>query len=406
MPAFVFPGQGSQRPGMGRPWTDHPSWELVADASEAAGRDLAHLLLDASAAELTETRNAQLATFTISLIVVDAVERLGIEPTACAGHSVGEYTALVAAGALGFEDGVRVVAERGEAMQSAADASPGVMVVLSGCDADTADIACRLADGEVWVANHNSAEETVIAGEADAVARASARALLLGARRVAPVAVGGAFHTPFMASARPRLRKALAAAVFHEPEIPVVANVDASAHTTAEDWHLLLSAQLCSPVRWLQSVLRLGGVTDHSAEMEQLFVELGPGESLSAMVRQTLPSVTCVAVAAPDDLDRLVDAVAGDSALHAFAAGHQGEQLYVSERVVISPAAGVFTPTDDFTEEVLDPATGIPVEVGSLLGTVASSEVRSPFSGRLMGMLAQPGERVQTGQPIAWLHAL
>ncbi|MBO0729284.1 MAG: ACP S-malonyltransferase, partial [Acidimicrobiaceae bacterium] len=148
MPAFVFPGQGSQRPGMGRAWTEHPSWELVEDASSGSGRDLAHLLLTADAEELTQTRNAQLATFTFSMVVLDAVERLGIEPTACAGHSLGEYSALVAAGALGFDDGVRVVAERGDAMQAAADAHPGVMVVLSGCDADTADIACRLADGE------------------------------------------------------------------------------------------------------------------------------------------------------------------------------------------------------------------------------------------------------------------
>src|SRR5579875_2933744 len=169
MPAFVFPGQGSQRPGMGRPWVDHASWELVRDASDASGRDLQHLLLDADAAELTETRNAQLATVTLSMVVLDAVERLGIEPTACAGHSVGEYTALVASGALGFEDGVRLVAERGEAMQSAADAVTGAMVVVTGVDADTVDVACRLADGEVWLANYNSPEETVIAGEASAV---------------------------------------------------------------------------------------------------------------------------------------------------------------------------------------------------------------------------------------------
>ncbi|MBO0731201.1 MAG: hypothetical protein J2P57_18235, partial [Acidimicrobiaceae bacterium] len=292
----------------------------------------------------------------------------------------------------------RVVAERGDAMQAAADAHPGVMVVLSGCDADTADIACRLADGEVWVANHNTDDETVIAGEATAVARAEQRAMALGARRATPVAVGGAFHTPFMTPARARLRKALGSATFHEPEIPVVANVDALPHATAEDWELLLSAQLCSPVRWRQSVLRLGGVTDGSADTERLFVELGPGESVSLMVRRTLPSVTCLAVTAPDDLDRLVDTLAGDSALHAFATGHQGEQLYVSERVVISPAAGVFAPAEGLQEAAA-------VEVGALLGMVADEEVRSPFAGRLMGVLAHPGERVQTGQPIAWLHS-
>jgi [acyl-carrier-protein] S-malonyltransferase len=402
VPAFVFPGQGSQRPGMGRSWTGHPSWELVLDASEAAGRDLAHLLLDASAETLMETRNAQVATFTMSLLVLDAVERLGIEPTACAGHSVGEYTALVAAGALGFEDGARLVAERGDAMQAAADAEPGVMTVVSGSDAETVDIACRLADGPVWLANDNSADETVIAGERQAVARAGARAAELGARALAPVAVGGAFHTPFMTPARNRLRKALDGATFHDAEIPVVANVDARPHADAGAWELLLTAQLTSPVRWRQSILHLGGLVDRSADTERLIVELGPGSSLSRLVRQTLPNATVVSVSSPDDLDRLVDAVAGNTALRAFASGHAGEHLYVSERVVIAPAAGVFEPAADGAAP--PPGADEPVEVGSLLGRVSGAEVRSPFEGRIMGMLAEPGERVKAGQPIAWLR--
>jgi [acyl-carrier-protein] S-malonyltransferase len=385
---------------MGRPWVDHPSWDVVDDASAAAGRDIARLLLDASFEELTETRNAQLATFTFSLLVIDAIERLGIEPTGVAGHSVGEYSALAASGALGFEDGVRVVAERGEAMQAAADAQPGVMSVIAGCDADTVDIACRLADGEVWVANFNSAEETVVAGEAGAVARAGAEAIEMGARKVSPVAVSGAFHTPFMAPARNRLRKILATITFHDAEIPVIANVDARRHTSAADWDRLLSAQLVSPIRWRQSILRLGGLMERGTDAERLFVELGPGDALSTMITDTLPSVTTVAVSAPADLDRLVDAVSGNTALHAYALGHQGEHLYVSERVVISPGPGIFEPAPG-----LDLQAGTPIEVGTLLGTVAGTEVRSPFAGRLEGALAHPGERVQTGQPIAWLHA-
>ncbi len=409
MPAFVFPGQGSQRPGMGRAWSEHPSWELVGDASEAAGRDLAWLLLEADAETLTETRHAQLATFTMGLLVLDAVERLGIEPTSCAGHSVGEYSALVAAGALGFEDGVRVVAERGEAMQAAADAKPGVMALFDGCDADTGDIACRLADGEVWVANVNTPDEVVVAGEAGAVERAGGRARLLGARRVAPVAVGGAFHTPFMVPARDRLGKALAAAAFHQPDAAVVANVDALPHVTSEDWALLLLAQLVSPVRWRQSILRLAGLGPSAAGVdvgggEELFVEIGPGGSLSRMIRATVPGVATVAVASPDDLDHLVDVVAGDAAFRRYAAGHQGERLYVSERMVISPAAGVFTPAGpaDAGDRLAPLAANI--EVGDLVGSVGDVEVRSPFSGELMGMLAHAGERVQAGQPIAWLR--
>src|SRR5215510_8552077 len=136
MIVFTFPGQGSQRPGMGAPWRDHPSWELVVEASDLAGRDLAHLLLDAGPDELTAIRNSQLATFVLSLVVLDAVERLGVTPARLAGHSLGEYTALVAAGALGFEDGVRLVAERGEAMQAAAEEREGTMAAVLGLDDD------------------------------------------------------------------------------------------------------------------------------------------------------------------------------------------------------------------------------------------------------------------------------
>jgi [acyl-carrier-protein] S-malonyltransferase len=390
---------------MGRPWTEHPSWEIVEDASVASNRDLAHLLLDAGSGELTETRNAQLATFTFSLVILDAVERLGIEPTRVAGHSVGEYAALAASGAIGFDDSVRLMSERGEAMQAAADARPGIMTVVTGCDPDTVDIACRLADGEVWVANFNSPTETVIAGDTDSVARAGEIAMSMGARRLIQVSVGGAFHTPLMASARNRVRKAIAGVTFHDADIPVVANVDGRVHTSAADWPLLLSAQLCSPIRWTEGIMRLGGLEEPrpgelSLSPTQLFVELGPGDSISTMLRHTLPGVTTVAVSVPEDLDLLVDAVSGNSALHTYALGHQGEQLYVSERVVISPSAGIFEPA---AEPALGPEC--PIEVGTLLGTVSGSEVRSPFAGTLKGHLAHPGERVQSGQPIAWLHS-
>lgn len=398
MPAFVFPGQGAQRPGMGTPWLEHPSWEVVDEASEAAHRDIGLLLTDAGEEELTETRNAQVATFTFSLLVLDAVERLGIEPTRLAGHSVGEYTALAASGALGFEESIRLVAERGEAMQAAADASNGVMTVISGCDGDSVDIACRLADGEVWVANFNSAEETVVAGEPESVERAARIAMEMGARRSAPVRVGGAFHTPFMAPARERLRKMLANVTLHDPETPVVSNVDGRFHTRGDDWKVLLSAQLCSPIRWHQSVMRLAGLDDPNMDIEKVFVELGPGDSLCAMIRRTLPTATTLTVSTPADLDVLVESLTGADALHAYALHHQGELLYVSERVVISPSAGVFEPAPD------GPTTGERIEVGTLLGTVAGQEVLAGFAGTLQGCLAQPGERVQAGQPIVWLH--
>jgi [acyl-carrier-protein] S-malonyltransferase len=407
VPAFVFPGQGSQRPGMGRPWIDHPSWELVVDASEVTNRDLSHLLLEAGLEELTETRNAQLATFTLGLVVLDAVERMGIEPTACAGHSLGEYTALVAAGALSFEDGVSLVAERGEAMQAAADERSGIMVALEDIDDETADVACRRADGDVWVANYNAPGHGVLAGDAPSVETALEIATSLGARRGRLLPVGGAFHTPFMAPARPRLRKALRDATFHPPEVPVIANVDAQPHETAEEWRSLLSAQLASPVRWRQTVLQLVGLAGEDragqgADGHHLFAEIGPGGVLTGLLRRTVPGVNAVAVAVPADLDRLVEGLAGATALQSFAASHHGEHLYVSERMVISPCAGVFEPVEGSAGTGTE---GTVIQVGALLGRVAGEDVRSPFGGRLMGMLALPGERVQIGQPVAWLRA-
>lgn len=399
MPAFMFPGQGSQRTGMGRAWVDHPSWDVVADASEVAGRDLGWLLVDAGPEELTLTSNAQLATLTFSLIVLDAVERLGIEPTACAGHSLGEYTALVAAGALSFDDGVAVVAERGNAMQAAAEDQPGTMKVILGLNDAAADVACYRADGDVWVANYNAPDNVVIAGDHASIDDAVSQATALGARKILPVHVSGAFHTPFMAPARNRLRKALRSATFREPEVPVVANVDALPHESAEEWELLLSAQLCSPVRWRQSVLRL---SELAGTGERLYVELGAGGVLSGLARRIVPGATAISVATPVDLDRVVEAVSGHSALHTYAASHHGEHLYVSERLVISPCAGVFQPATTGGEP---PAEGAAVEVGTAVGLVGEQEVRSPFAGRLMGMLALPGERVQSGQPVAWLRA-
>jgi [acyl-carrier-protein] S-malonyltransferase len=145
MLAFTFPGQGSQRPGMGQPWVGHESWELVTEASDISGRDVGRLLLDADAEELKDTRNAQLTTFVSSLMVLDAVERLGIEPSLCAGHSLGEYTALAATGALGFDEGIRLVVARADAMHDAGIESPGTMAAVLGLDDDEVETACRLA---------------------------------------------------------------------------------------------------------------------------------------------------------------------------------------------------------------------------------------------------------------------
>ncbi len=408
MLAFTFPGQGSQRQGMGQPWVDHPSWEVVGEASEVAGRDLARLLLEADQDELTLTANAQLATYVLSLVVLDAIERVGIEPTSCAGHSLGEYTALTASGALGFEDGVRLVVERGEAMHHTAEERVGTMAAILGADDDTVEAACQRAEGEVWVANYNAPSQVVIAGTPDAVAVAGGIAKELGARRVMAFPVAGAFHTALMAPARARLRKALADTPFTDPEIPVVANVDARVHPTAEEWPALLSAQLCSPIRWRQSLATLAelGATQ--------LVEVGPGGVLTGLTRRTLPDAQALAVASPDDLGVLVDTLSGTETWHTYASQHQGEHLYTSERVVVSPRAGVFTPDAGLSapgpggleapSAAAATASGAELLVGGLLGLVGDSEVRTPFAGRVVGFLAHPGERVVAGQPLAWLR--
>ncbi|MHB1775164.1 MAG: ACP S-malonyltransferase [Acidimicrobiales bacterium] len=405
MLVFTFPGQGSQRSGMGRPWVDHPSWEVVTEAS-ATGRDLAALLLDAPMEELTETANAQLATFVQSLVVLDAVERLGLSPAACAGHSLGEYTALVASGAVSFEDGLRLVAARGDAMARAGEDAPGTMAALLGIDDDDAEAACQRAEGDVWVANYNAPGQVVVAGTADAVAKASSIARELGARRVLPIPVSGAFHTPLMAAARPPLRKALGDATFLAPEVPVVANVDARVHSDPAEWPGLLSAQLCSPVRWRQTLEALAGLGATT------LVELGPGGVLSGLARRVVPELHALAVATPDDLDTLIDSLGPDGS-RPDAHAHQGEHLYMSERVVVSPSAGIFLPE----QTLAAPGTGLlpgtgggdgqapsGVAVGDLVGRVGVAEVRTPFAGQVVRWLAAAGERVQEGQPLLWLR--
>ena len=385
--AFTFPGQGSQKPGMGQPWLDHESWELVEEASEAAGRDVAYLLLEAGTDELTQTRNAQLSTYVLSLVVLDAVERLGVEPSIAAGHSLGEYSALTAAGALDFADGVRLVTERGEAMQVAAEERPGTMAAVLGLDDDKVEVACMRAAADVWPANFNAPGNVVIAGDAGGIDAASTIAKDLGASKVLPIKVGGAFHTPLMTPARERLKKALSEVQFREMDIPVVANVDATSHDDTTEWPGLLSAQLCSPVSWRQSLHTLadGGVVT--------FVELGPGTVLAGTVKRTLDGTKAISVNTPADLDTLLERIEGESA----AAHHEGEHLFMTERVVVSPAAGLFEPAPDLDR-------GKPVHAGDLLGTVGDAEVRSPFSGRIEGVLAHLGERVMSRQPIAWLR--
>ena len=388
MLAFTFPGQGSQRPGMGRPWAAHESWEVVLEASDMASRDIARLLLDADADELKDTRNAQLTTFVSSLMVLDAVERLGIEPSFCAGHSLGEYTALTATGALGLSEGVALVATRADAMHEAGIASPGTMAAILGLDDDQVEVACRRADSDVWVANFNAPGQVVIAGSIAGVGAAGAIAKELGAKRVMSLPVSGAFHTPFMISARDRLREAIALASPRDTEVPIISNVDALAHDIGSDWSSLLSAQLSSPVRWKHCLLAMAelGVTG--------FVELGPGGLLTGMAKRTVDTARTISVSTPEELDKLIEWV--DAASPSAPPHIEGEHLFAVERMVVSPAAGVFTPLD------IHPNTAI--LVGQIIGHVGEHEVRSAFDGLLQAYIAVDGERVTARQPIAWLR--
>jgi len=368
MLAFTFPGQGSQRPGMGQPWVGHDSWELVTEASDISGRDVGRLLLEADAEELKDTRNAQLTTFVSSLMVLDAVERLGIEPSLCAGHSLGEYTALAATGALGFDEGIRLVVARADAMHDAGIESPGTMAAVLGLDDDEVETACRLADSDVWVANFNAPGQIVIAGSAEGVAKASEQAKTLGAKRVMALPVSGAFHTPYMTSARERLREAIALAKPRNIDVPVVSNVDARAHDNGEEWATLLSAQLSSGV-------------------------------LTGMAKRTIEGSKSISVATPDDLDKLIEWIDALQPTATLPPGsvHEGEHLFAVERMVVSPAAGIF-------QKVASIANKTHIEVGQIIGHVGESEVRTPFAGIVQNFIAVDGERVTAHQPIAWLR--
>ena len=290
--ALVFPGQGSQRPGMGAPWTGSPCWSLVQDASDLVGRDVARLLLQAEADELRATRDAQLTTFLVSLLAWEALHELP-DVAVVAGHSLGEFTALVAAGVLTTGDGLMLVAARGSAMQEAADAAPGTMAAVLGLEDAAVEAALEPVEG-VWPANYNAPSHVVVSGTVDGVAAGTQALKAAGARRVLPLPVGGAFHTPLMAPARTRLETALREVSYAHAGVPALSAVTAEPYDG--DPAALLSAQLTAPVRWRQVLERLP-----SYGVERV-VELGPGGVLAGLVKRTLPGVQVVSVSAPDDL--------------------------------------------------------------------------------------------------------
>ncbi len=263
------------------------------------------------------------------------------------------------------------------------------MAAVLGLDDEQVDVACRRADADVWIANYNAPGQVVIAGSPDGVAAANEHAKALGAKKVMPLHVSGAFHTPFMIGARDRLREAIAAASPRDAEVPIVSNVDALPHQLGTEWASLLSAQLSSPVRWKHVLLELAdqGVDE--------FVELGPGGVLTGMAKRTVTTARTVSVATPEDLDKLIEFVQHE--MPARPARIEGEHLFASERLVVSPAAGIFSRAADIDDDTA-------IEVGTVLGHVGDQEVRSPFAGVLQSYIAVDTERVMPRQPIAWLR--
>ncbi|MFF2023051.1 ACP S-malonyltransferase [Streptomyces sp. NPDC058171] len=300
--ALLFPGQGAQRAAMGEPWRDVEAWRLAEEISAHTGTDVEELLLKADDATLRETDLAQLAVFSLSVIVLhhvrsreDPEEPSGV--VAYAGHSLGEYVALYAAGALTLPDAARLVAVRGRAMRQAAQRDPGTMAVLVRADADTARTmveAARTAGHRVWVANLNAPGQVVVSGSHEGIDHVESRAGDYDAK-VLRVAVGGAFHTPLMAPAGEELARALLAVPFAASHEPVVANVDARAYRGGDvDWPELEVRQLTSPVLWERGVRTL-----HDTVGCVRFLELGPGRALTGMVRRTLSDATVITVNTP-----------------------------------------------------------------------------------------------------------
>lgn len=298
--AFVFPGQGSHRAGALAAWDGHPAADVLAAVDEGLGREVRALTADPTTG--ARTADAQPAIMAASLVAWRALVDAGVRPDVLAGHSLGEYTAAIASGALGVLDGARVVAARGNAMGAACGATPGTMAAVVKLHPDAVEVLVDGIDGLV-IANDNAPGQVVVAGEIDAVAAVRARAKDAGGRAL-PLDVEGAFHSPAMAPAVDAVRAALDDVEVADPDLPVVSGTTAREVERAAPLAEALIAGILSPVRWREVQLRLAerGVTH--------VVEVGPGGVLAGLAKRTVPQLSIHTVATPDDLGPVVEVLA------------------------------------------------------------------------------------------------
>ena len=285
----LFPGQGSLSGGAGEAWRDSAHWPLVERISSAADVDVAFLLLEASDEEVVRTDRAQIATFALSLVGYHELLDRGVRPRYLLGHSLGEFSALVASGLMSIDDGARLIAVRGAAMAEAAEAIEGTMVAVMG--GDEAARANLYGLNDAWVANINGHAQIVLSGTRGGLDYVLANHRELGWRRATPLAVGGAFHSPLMAGAQAALDEALASVAWGRTDHVVIANVDGQAHSDAAEWRELLSRQLTSPVEFLAATLALPTTVTTTVEMPPAGVLTGLTKRIRDFERQVAPAV-------------------------------------------------------------------------------------------------------------------
>ncbi len=286
--AYVFPGQGSQFPGMAKTLyeSNATAHEMLEKANEILGFRITDIMFDGTAEDLKQTKVTQPAIFLHSVVLAKCLP--DFQPDMVAGHSLGEFSALVAAGAMDFEEGLKLVSIRAQAMQKACECTPGTMAAIIALPTETIEKICSETEGTVVAANYNCDGQVVISGEKEAVEAASMKMKEAGAKRALPLPVGGAFHSPLMEPARAELAEGIKKAVFHTPVCPVYQNVTARPSTDPAEIKANLLAQLTSPVRWTQSVKNmLSDGADH-------FVELGPGKVLQGLVAKISTEPTII----------------------------------------------------------------------------------------------------------------